>query len=143
VSIDTVKNWAKQGLPGERGRFDLAEVIPWLRTNGPCNHVRKAVAGDDDELLSGESSPALERYRLARAQSAELDLEERKRALLSRETVRAVLIRWGAIFRRIGERFQKTCPEAAAALNDALDECGFIIDHELGNSANGDGTDGA
>lgn len=126
-------------MPGRPGHYDLSEIHAWWRDYGPGKKRTAAVSSEDDPLLADGDSPGLERYRLAKAAIAELDLEERKKSLLSRDTVRMVLSRWGSILRRVGERFQKTCPEAASALCDALDECDHVIGYELGDSANDDG----
>jgi phage terminase Nu1 subunit (DNA packaging protein) len=35
VSIDTVKNWAKQGMPGRMEAYDVGQIVRWLRLDGP------------------------------------------------------------------------------------------------------------
>jgi phage terminase Nu1 subunit (DNA packaging protein) len=143
VSIDTVKSWAKQGMPGGPGAYDFAAIIPWLRTKGPWRqHVK--VENDDPLLAADGDSPGLERYRLAKAALAELELEERKGTLLSREKVRTTLIRWATVLRRMGERIAKRFGnEASEAVNDALGECQAVIDYEFGgDESTDDGTEG-
>lgn len=131
VSIDTVKGWAKQGMPGVPGAYDLSTIVRWLRSSGPWRqYVRPEV--DDPDLYGNVDSPGLERYRLAKAAIAELDLEERKGELLSREKARSALIRWAAVFRRLGDRMGKRFGAAAGrSVNDALSECQHIVDHEF------------
>lgn len=132
VSIDTVKSWAKQRMPGQPGMYDLGEIVRWLRASGPWRQHQRPEF-DDPLLVADGESPGLERYRLAKAAIAELDLEERKESLLSRDKARAALIRWGSIIRRLGERLGKRFgPDASNAVNDALSECQHIVDHEFG-----------
>jgi phage terminase Nu1 subunit (DNA packaging protein) len=126
VSIDTVKNWAKQGMPGKPGAYDLCEIIPWMRK-------RFGEKTSGDPLLDAEvDSPGLERYRLAKAALAELDLAERNRTLLPLEEGRAALSRWASIIRRLGEQLGKRFgPDATTAVNDAILECQHVVDHDL------------
>lgn len=137
VSLDTVKSWAKQGMPGVPGAYPLPEISKWLRSTGPWRqHVRPA---DDDPLLADGDSPGLERYRMAKAQLAEYDLAERTKNLLSRDKARGVLIRWASVIRRMGERLGKRYgADAAIAVNDALTECSYVVDHELGGDESPD-----
>lgn len=147
-SIKTVQGWALQGMPGKkRGNYDLAEVVQWLRQSGPWRqNAKPAFAGSDDPLLVGNDadSDGLERYRQAKAALAELDLEERKGQLISREKVRPVLARWAAVIRRCGESLGKVFGASAAEkLNDALDECSRVVD-DIGSAepSDSDGTGG-
>lgn len=133
VSLDTVKSWAKQSMPGRPGAYDLSAIVRWLRTAGPWRQHSKPES--EDPLLGAAEgdSPGLERYRLAKAAIAELDLEERIGSLLSRDKARAALNRWASIVRRLGERLGKRFgPDAARSVNDALIECQHVVDHEFG-----------
>jgi hypothetical protein len=80
-----------------------------------------------DPLLSGGDSPGLERYRLAKAQHAELDLAERRGQVIDVAKCRDTLGRWAAILRRAGERVGKLHPDAGRTLADALDECRSVV----------------
>lgn len=81
----------------------------------------------DAALLAGDS-PALERYRLARAQIAELELAQRKNDLIDREAARAVFGRWAAIIRRTGDQLNKRHGnEAGKLLADALADCRTVV----------------
>lgn len=135
VSLETVKGWAKQGMPGRSGRYVVRDVTTWLRQEGPWRqHMRLAVDPDEELLAGGSDSPALERLRAAKAAIAELDLEKLRGSLVSREKARTILGRWAAILRRMGERLGKRYgPEAANAVNDALGECDHVVHHELGD----------
>ena len=125
--MSTFQLWVKQGCPGKPGRYPLAEIVQWLRSSGPWRPYAKGAV--DDELLAIGDSPGLERYRLAKAALAELELQERQRTLLPVDQMRAVLLRWSTLVRRLSERLAKRFgAEASAAVNDCLDECGRVID---------------
>lgn len=131
VSIDTVKNWAKRGMPGRSGAYDLAIIVQWLRTEGPWRSHAKPEQSTDP-LLDGEITEGLERYRLARAELSELELAERKGSLIARDKVRTVLSRWASIVKRMAEVTRKRFgADAAAVISDALSECEAVIDNEL------------
>ena len=78
INRSTLYSWLQTGLPRNDDKtFDLPAVISWMieresRTATP--------------LAEGDS-PALERYREARAAMAELDLKERGGELISLEDV--------------------------------------------------------
>ncbi len=139
--LSTVREWAARGMPkkNKRGKFNLSEIAIWLGNEGPWKANAKS---DSDELLVGTTdSPSLERYRLAKAKTAELDYEERKATLVSVEQLRGVLGRWAAIIRRMGDRLGKRHGnDAANAVNDALAECDYLVTHELGTTADNPAT---
>lgn len=64
-----------------------------------ANRHKLAGSNGDNHLLAGVNSPALERYRNARARLAELDLQERENQLLPRDRVHDALSRLGALMR--------------------------------------------
>jgi phage terminase Nu1 subunit (DNA packaging protein) len=126
VSVDTVKNWAKQKMPGKPRAYRLDHIAIWLRTEGPGSKANKIQS--DDPLLADGDSPALERYRLAKAKHAELDLEQRKGELIDKEKCRDVLARWGSTIRKMGDRVSKRFGiEANQMVSEAIDECESII----------------
>ena len=63
-------------------------------------------------MVEGDS-PALERYRNARAALAELDLAERRRELVGFEEFRDLLARTIRILRGCGEQLQWKCGHEA------------------------------
>ncbi len=82
-----------------------------------------AVDAEDAEMYAGFDSPALEKFREARAGLANLDLKEREKELVSRTDMRTGLARLGALYRGVGEKLQrKYGPEAADLLNEVMDE---------------------
>ena len=81
-----------------------------------------------EPLQDGGDSPALERYRLAKAKLAELDLHLRKNDLIERDKAKEIFLRWAVLVRRMGERLSKRFgPDAAATVNETLDACRIAV----------------
>lgn len=140
VALDTVKGWAKAGMPGKASAYDLREIVQWLRKSGPWQPRGKiADAVGDDILLEGGvgNSPALEKLRAAKAALAELDLQERRGTLISVEKSKEIGERWASKIKRMGERLGKRYGrDATADVNDTLEEC--RRDLESGYAPRGD-----
>ena len=95
--------------------------------------------GDDDALLQGDGSPALERYREERAALARMDRLERERVLVRRDEVREGLGRIATIIREAGQSLQRQYgPGAAELLFEAMDEAGREVDRCFGEQSVGD-----
>lgn len=77
VAPATLDAWRRAGLPDRRGRFDVAEVVAWLREQWRQERAANAAA----------PSVELERWRRARADSAELARDEARARLVDREEV--------------------------------------------------------
>lgn len=108
----------RYGIPFDGRTIDLPAVVRALHDFFKRNAVKLSA---DDELLSGESSPALERYREERAALARLDRLERERVLVSRQEVREGLTRVVSVLRTAGETLQRQFgPGALEILNEAL-----------------------
>ena len=132
VSVDTVKNWAKQKMPGRPRAYRLDQIAIWLRTEGPGSKALRSAS--DDPLLAEGDSPALERYRLAKAKHAELDLEQRRGELIDLAKCRDLFGRWGSVIRKMGDRVSKRFGvEANQMVAEAIDECDSIV-RGLGNA---------
>jgi hypothetical protein len=85
--------------------------------------------GDSDIEATAGLSPALERYREARADHAELDLQERQRDLLPRQAVHEVFGRIASRLRDAGEQLgREHGSEAHEVLSEALDDAGREIE---------------
>jgi len=126
VSVDTVKNWAKQKMPGKPRAYRLDQIAIWLRTEGPGSKALRLAS--DDPLLGDGDSPALERYRLAKAKHAELDLEHRKGELIDVSKCRDILAQWAAVIRKTGDRLSRRFGiEANLIVSDAIDACDDIV----------------
>lgn len=138
VSADTVKRWRTEGMPGVSQKYILQDVTRWLRTEGPWKPYAKSQATNpaDDPLLADGDSPGLERYRLAKAKHAELDLEQRKGELIEREKAKLILSRWASLIRQMGERLAKRYGnDAAKTVNETLDECGAAVEEVMSDGA--------
>lgn len=136
VDPGTIQTWVRQGLPRHgagkgRFRYDLSEIHRWT-------HARKAdppAAAGDDPLLAGTDSPGLERYRLARAALAELELDERQKNVVRVEVIRDALLRFADILRRLGDRLNRRYgADAGLAVYDAIDECRRVLRGEFGDT---------
>jgi hypothetical protein len=117
---------ARYGIPFTGRTISLPAVIHAFHDFFAKHGHRLAAslsAGDDDPLLSGPSSPALERYREARAELAKLDLSARRKDLLPRGEIHDKLMRLASILRTTGETLGRQFgAEAQAVLGGALDE---------------------
>ena len=104
---------------GER-TISLPDVVRALHDFFKRNAVKLSA---DDVLLTGESSPALERYRAERALLARLDRLERERVLVNRQEIREGLSRIASVLRTAGDTLQRQYgPGALEILNEALAE---------------------
>lgn len=73
----TVTRWTKAGMPRNKDKtYCLPKVIDWLLTR------EKETLLADQAMAGSADSPALERYRLARAETAELDLQVKRESLI-------------------------------------------------------------
>lgn len=125
VSRKTISEWAgKKSFPAEEdGGYSAFEVFCWYTVE----HSRLLVPrgeGDlsrGDELLAGDGSPALERYREERAKLAALDRKTREGELAQVSVMRDVLGRAAAIIRSAARAIQQGFGvEASAILDDAI-----------------------
>lgn len=124
----------RYGLPIGRAIIDLPAVVLALRKFLAANAHRLSKESDDP-LLCGPSSPALERYREARAGLANLELHQRQGNLLDRAEVHERMLRAATPLRRAGEALQrKFGVEAQRVLDAAVDE--FL--REVGVLGSGD-----
>lgn len=123
-------------MPGRNGAYKLQQVSRWLRNQnaGPFRGSNKTEPSDP-LLVADVDSPGLERYRLAKAALAELELEERKGSLIPLEKVRDVLSRWSSLIRRMGESLSKRFgKDAAELLNETLAECRRLVPNDDADS---------
>jgi hypothetical protein len=120
----------RYGLPFGGATISLPAVVRALHDFLADNAAK--LAREDDPLLLGGSSPALERYREERAKIARLDRLERERQLLPRDEVRESWGRMAAILRGAGDTLQRQFgAEAVEILNEALDDCERELDRPL------------
>ncbi len=121
---------ARYGIPFVGARIDLPAVVQSLHDFLAENALK--LARNDDEMLHGPGSPALERYREERAALARLDRKEREGGLLPRDEVRECLACIAAILREAGEALQRRFGDAAVELfYEALDDADREIERSL------------
>jgi hypothetical protein len=117
----------RYGIPFSGATINLPAVIRALHDFLADNAIK--LARDDDELMQGAGSPALERYREERALIARLDRLEREQQLVARDEIREALGRIAAILRSAGDTLQRQFGQSAAdILLEALDDAGREID---------------
>lgn len=138
VGMRTIRDWVAAGAPRKTVRgYDVAAVREWRQKNLKPAPGHGPPQNGTDPLLVGSDSPALERYRLARAKHEELDLAERERQLVSREDLHSWLVQLSNTLRAAGDRLQRMHGvDALRIVEEALDEFDRQVKEKLG-SANG------
>ena len=112
-SVRTIQSWATAGMPGKSGRYPLGKIARWLRTQGPWR--AKMLAGDD-LLMQGDDSPALERFRAARASQEELKLAEMDGSLCNVEYLNSICEMYFRRFAKTAEALRKQFGEEAVRI---------------------------
>jgi phage terminase Nu1 subunit (DNA packaging protein) len=151
VSLHTVNSWRKQQvpLPGKSGRnnqageYDLKACFDWYIVHGPGR--RKGRVSDEyDPLMDVEdNTPALERWRMARAKSAELDLAERQGQIVSVQLFQEVMQAAFIPLRRFAESQIKEHGNGTAdAWAEAVDLFEKEVEGVVGKSRDSSGEDG-
>lgn len=121
----------RHGIPFGGATISLPAVVRALHDFLADNKYK--LTRDDDPLMVGGASPALERYREERASLARLDRREREGELLPRDEVRQSLAKMASVLRVAGETLQRQFGQAAAdILNEALDDTEHEIDRVFG-----------
>ncbi|MGA2032319.1 MAG: hypothetical protein ABSG68_08700 [Thermoguttaceae bacterium] len=129
----------RYGLPIGGATIDLAAVVRWLHDFLARNARRLAGAEVDDAECPANSSPALERKRLADARRAELRYECEVRSWMPRHEIHAAHAAVASILRRAGESLLREFGAAAQkTLNDALDDCQREIDRRFADGPTAD-----
>jgi hypothetical protein len=101
-----VKQARLHGMPYGRS-IDLVQWVGWLTRfleEHPGNFVRRDC---DDPLLAGRNTPALERYRNAKADLAHLELLERTGELLPIDKVHEAAAAIAQLLRNAGDALQR------------------------------------
>jgi hypothetical protein len=135
VAVDesTIAQWVRAGLSRKRAgknryKYCITCTVAWERTG------RGLVSDSLDELIAtGGDSPGLERFRNARAELAEMDVQSRRKSLLPRDVTRNALGRVMSLLRQYAERLgRRHGPEEVLSFRETLDECRKVIDDEFG-----------
>ena len=110
------------------GTYSARDLLAWFAHQ----------ATDDVTLGAPTDSPGLERYRLARAAMAELDLAVRKGELVSVSAFREMGSRWAARLRKCGELLaRKFGNDALAIQTDAIADMHKIAEAFCGGELEG------
>lgn len=142
ISRQALAGYCSRGMPkrsrGNRTwRYPVGECVRWLRDNVWRIQAEKPEGGDP--LMTGDSSPELERYRKFRADEAEIKVGVLKKQMVPRERLHNSLSRMVTILRGTGDQLQRQFgADAATLLDSALDDC----DREI-LALCGDGSDDA
>lgn len=134
IVIDQAARYGLPYPPGRQAAVDLGQVIAWLHDFLARNAGKLNAPQTDDPLLSGVNSPALERYRIARACREELELAVRKGELVAVNE----LLEWydaevaAPIRRGIEKLHVEFGPGAAALIVAGLDRADDVIERRLG-----------
>lgn len=131
VSETTVrKEWVARGMPGEKGCYPILPIIQWRHDRDVADKRRPVAVGlEDDPMLAGPVSPALERFREARASIAELDFLKRTGEVIDREQIHEVFSRIAMVLRGAGEKLERDFGGDARGIFDAaLDEAERVAD---------------
>jgi hypothetical protein len=126
----------RYGIPFDGPTVNLPAVVRALHDFLAENAVK--LARDDDPLMQGGGSPALERYREERAAIARLDRLERESKLLPRQDVREAMGRVASVLRGAGDALQRQFGLAALEiLYEALDDASRELDRSFGTENDG------
>jgi hypothetical protein len=121
----------RYGIPFGGATVNLPAVIRALHDFLAENALK--LAREEDLLLQGTSSPALEAYREERTKLARLERREREGSLIPRDEAREALGRIAALVRGAGDALQRRFgPEAAEILDEALQDAEREIDRTFG-----------
>ena len=121
-------------ITGRPVRVRFAALVESIVARRVAEAIRQQPQPAADPLLVEGDSPGLERYRLAKAKHAELDLEQRRAELIDLAKCRDLFGRWGSVIRKMGDRVSKRFGvEANQMVAEAIDECDSIV-RGLGNA---------
>ena len=144
----------KAAKPGaSQYRFPADLIITWLITEGPWRRrvdpadraVREvdtkppADANQDAMMVAPVNTPAMERYRNAKAELAEMEVAEKKRQLIRVDSASLMLVAFlGRLFKQV-ERFDRasilTGREAAIELREAITDAYDVAARRLEENA--------
>jgi len=100
-----------------------------------ANRLRKEI--DRDPMEGDGESPSIERWRHARADLAELELEAKKGNLVRREEIHKGLVELAARLRQFGETLQRDFgADAHRLLEELLDDYQREVDRLSGHDSN-------
>lgn len=123
-SVRMVAMYLAEGMPGTPGHYVIEDCLTWVDARENKRSIR-----DADDLSDDDSdSPALERFRLARAQQEEIKLAKLRRELIEADAVRDWMQRFAGLMRGFGEKVAKVCPELSDDLESVLSQASEMLD---------------
>jgi phage terminase Nu1 subunit (DNA packaging protein) len=88
INRPTLHQWRQDGFPiSTNDAVYMPDALRWLRKKWLEERAKKA----DDAMMVGDNSPALEQYRLYKAQIEKLNLEERQHKLVNYDNLMAAV----------------------------------------------------
>lgn len=102
VHVRTLRDWNAPRT--ETGAYDGPDLVKWYLE-------RRSGQADPDPLMNGKSSPALERYRVAKAIEAERNNSLAAKSLVPREDVERDADLASSVIREAVERIERERPE--------------------------------
>jgi phage terminase Nu1 subunit (DNA packaging protein) len=138
VHPKTLRLWQARGCPGmQPRRYDVQQIVRWLiRERAIVVGTTSQPIDDDAAMLAAGTSPALERYREARARIAEVQACEAEGTYVNAAKMQNGLQRMAAILRDAGDKLQKQCgPNAKLILDERLDAFEALIPELFGTDA--------
>ena len=128
VTPQAVGLWfSKSGCPrNDDGTYKFREVLKWRIEHEVKKRLDKQIAmSGGDPLLMGESSDALEEYRIVKTEQARFDLDIKQGKFLPTEQVES---HWRELGHQVGatiSNLEKKHPEAAEMLRDRVSAFDF------------------
>lgn len=115
---------SRYGLPLDGATVDLTKLIPRLHDFLAENRYRLRAPEEEDPMLAGAVSPALEKYRDARYQREMVKLKQDLEVSVPREEVREGFAMVAERLRRLGDKLAERYGEESRELLDAcLADC--------------------
>lgn len=118
VERSTIHGWIQKGMPGEPGRYVIADIDVW----------RSAQFDDDAILSSNADSPWLEECRRWTAQQKRIIVEKMLGSLVEADVMRDCWTQVAARLSRLVDRLARLYGADAEMLaSDAVDDCERIL----------------
>ncbi len=143
VTQRTITNWCRDGLPRAReskGRipalFDVFAVCQWR-----IEHIESKVRAklEDDPLLGGETSPALEKYRREKWRQAKRENDVAEGLLISVAYVLEYMRVIAGAFRQRADMAQRTFGrEAGQFIAETINEAAAALERLAARQENGE-----
>ena len=129
----------RYGTPVGGKTVDLGELVRWI-FDFLAGNARKLAAVNGEDPMSGEVTPALERWRGAKADREEFFRDRDFGEWVARDDVHEGLALFASILRRAGERLERECgPRAHDILDKALTEAADTLRRRFDETETGNG----